>query len=185
MLSGKELFNYNAALFVDDDEAINAEEENALNQESRLEAEEEEARSKAEAERAQAEQMRMMEMVKLEEEENEREDEERRVLAYAEGHETFLLGSIVINKLVFDVRVKEDLEPFLYDQSDDDDEEDGDDECGDGDSDEEADEGEGEEGSDGGENNEEDDGTEQDSSPVEGDGDNRKGTAEIAVALER
>jgi hypothetical protein len=35
VLTGKELFSYNAALFVDDDGAIDASEEDALNQETR------------------------------------------------------------------------------------------------------------------------------------------------------
>lgn len=35
VLSGKELFNYNASLFVDDDAAVDAKEEAKMSQESR------------------------------------------------------------------------------------------------------------------------------------------------------
>jgi hypothetical protein len=61
VLSGKELFNYNSSLFVDDDAAIDAAEENALAIEMKKSEEEEERREKEEAEKAQKEQMRLME----------------------------------------------------------------------------------------------------------------------------
>ena len=61
VLSGKELFNYNSSLFVDDDAAIDAAEENALAIEMKKSEEEEERREKEEAEKAQKEQMRLIE----------------------------------------------------------------------------------------------------------------------------
>jgi hypothetical protein len=58
VLSGKELFNYNSSLFVDDEGAIDAAEEQTFNAESAAQAEAEEAQARADAERAQAEQLR-------------------------------------------------------------------------------------------------------------------------------
>jgi hypothetical protein len=66
VLSGKELFNFNAALFVDDDAALDATEENALNADTKRSEEEAEAIAKAEAERAQEEQLRLLEIHRLE-----------------------------------------------------------------------------------------------------------------------
>ena len=66
VLSGKELFNFNAALFVDDDAAIDATEENALSADTKRSEEEAEAIAKAEAERAQEEQLRLLEIHRLE-----------------------------------------------------------------------------------------------------------------------
>ena len=135
VLSGKELFNFNASLFVDDEAAIDATEENALNAETRQDLALEEAKAAQEAERAQAEQMRLMEAHRLEVEERERRDAERRRLA-AIAAITFMLGNVTINQVVFDDDEKEDLEPFV---GDDDDEEENSDEGGCG-SDEEEDE---------------------------------------------
>jgi hypothetical protein len=112
VLSGKELFNFNAALFVDDNAAIDAVEENRLNAATKLVAEEEEARAVFEAERARAEQRRLEEARRLEEEERDRMLDERRSLAKL-AKDTFLLGSIVINQIVFDSEEYEDLIPFL------------------------------------------------------------------------
>ena len=66
VLSGKELFNFNAALFVDDDAALDATEENALSADTKRSEEEAEAIAKAEAERAQEEQLRLLEIHRLE-----------------------------------------------------------------------------------------------------------------------
>jgi hypothetical protein len=111
VLSGKELFNYNSSLFIDDDAAIDATEEKKLNAETRLLELEEEDRSKREAEKAQEEQRRLAEVQRIEEEECKRKDDERRRLAAIKEF-TFILCGVVINQIVFDVEEKEDLEPL-------------------------------------------------------------------------
>ena len=60
------MFNFNAALFVDDDGALDASEENALSADTKRSEEEAEARAKADAERAQEEQLRLLEIHRLE-----------------------------------------------------------------------------------------------------------------------
>jgi hypothetical protein len=112
VLSGKELFNYNSSLFVDDDAAIDAVEERELGIEKRLQEAAEEAKVRMEAERAQAEQMRLVEIQRIEEEECMRRDDERRAYARAPNRVTFPLGDVIINQVVFDVVEKEDLESF-------------------------------------------------------------------------
>jgi hypothetical protein len=102
VLSGKELFNFNASLFVDDDAAIDATEENALS-----------ARAKEEAAKAQAEQMRLAEAQRLEEEARLFREEQRRIAARDPDRVTFMLGNVIINQVVFDVDEKENLEPFV------------------------------------------------------------------------
>lgn len=112
-MSGKELFNYNSSLFVDDDAAIDASEEIELNAENKRVQEEEDRRAAAEVERAQAEQYRLLEAQRLEEEENKRQDEERKILAAAADRIQFRLGDVFINQIVFDISEKEDLELFV------------------------------------------------------------------------
>lgn len=132
-LSGKELFSFNASLFVDDEHGLDAAEEEKLNAQTRLAAEEEEARQVFEAERARAEQKRLEEERRLEEEERDRQQEVRRQVA-ALKKEVFQLGAVCINAAVFDVEEYEDLIPFLDEDEyelvdvEDDDEEDDDEE---------------------------------------------------------
>ena len=114
VLSGKELFSFNSALFVDDDAAIDRDEEEQLNAQTRLAAEEEEARMVFESERARAEQSRLEEVARIEEEERIRVQEERRRLA-SFAKDVFVLGNIVINQIIFDVEEYEDLIPFAED----------------------------------------------------------------------
>jgi hypothetical protein len=111
ILSGRELFNYNASLFIDDEGAIDASEENALAMQTQIDRKAEEDQEKRDAEMAQAEQLRLQEAHRLEEEARLRREEERRVVA-REARDTFLLGNIVINQIVFDVEEREDLVPF-------------------------------------------------------------------------
>jgi hypothetical protein len=61
-LSGKELFNYNSSLFVDDDGAVDEEEDTHYQNEQRLQAEREEAMARAVAQKAQEEQQRLFEI---------------------------------------------------------------------------------------------------------------------------
>lgn len=111
ILSGRELFNYNAALFVDDEGAMAAEEENALALQTKIDKMEEENREIADAARAQAEQLRLQEAHRLEEEHRHHVEEERRARAKI-GRDTFLLGNITINQVVFEIEEKENLQPF-------------------------------------------------------------------------
>jgi len=111
VLSGKELFSYNSSLFVDDEAAINAQEENELAEESKKSADEESAREKIDQERAQAEQLRLAEIQRIEIEVKLHKYEEKRRLA-ALGQLTFMLGDVIINEAVFDEEDFEDLTPF-------------------------------------------------------------------------
>jgi hypothetical protein len=115
VLSGKELFKYDASLFVDDDAALNESEETEFNAQLKLEEEQSLAQERMEAAKAQAEQERLMEAQRLEDEANAAADEERRERARRPDRVTFLLGNIVINQIVFDVEEKEDLGLFKED----------------------------------------------------------------------
>jgi hypothetical protein len=77
-LSGKELFNYNSSLFIDDDGAVDQEEDTQYQNEQRAQAEREEAMSRAVAEKAQEEQQRLFEIEKLEREHRELDEQRRR-----------------------------------------------------------------------------------------------------------
>lgn len=116
ILSGKELFKYNAALFVDDDAAIDAKEENAMNNETKLRQEEEEKRQKEESERIQIEQERLAEMQLIELRIRKKKDEDRCIAAKASNRITFILGNIIINQVVFEDDEVEDLAPFPEEQ---------------------------------------------------------------------
>jgi hypothetical protein len=53
-----------------------------------------------------------VELQLIEDEATRRDDEERRRLASLPDRETFMLCDVVVTKLVFDVKDREDLEPF-------------------------------------------------------------------------
>lgn len=112
VLTGKELFNYNASLFVDDDAAIDQAEEAEMNAETRVLEKEKEDLERLEQEKAQSEQQRLVEIQRIEHEEMLRRDEERRLMAALPDRATFLLGGVVVNRIVFDVDEKEDLDPL-------------------------------------------------------------------------
>lgn len=112
VLSGKELFNYNASLFVDDDAALDAAEENKMSVETRQLAVEEEKRLQEETERAQLEQQRLAELQQIEFEVRRQKDEERRKRAQDPNRVTFILLNVVINQVVFEEDEVEDLTPF-------------------------------------------------------------------------
>eukprot|EP01041_Mallomonas_annulata_P007339 gene7339-14984_t len=115
VLSGKELFNFNAALFVDDDAAIDASEEKAMNEETSRALAEEERVAVEEAERAQQEQMRLVELERRYIEELQRKHDEKRQAAAAAAStkmNVFSLDGITINEIIFDVEDQEDLELF-------------------------------------------------------------------------
>jgi hypothetical protein len=114
VLSGKELFNYNSELFVDDVGAVTRAEEREMNTSSKLEEKQAEARAIYESEKAQAEQDRLMIVQRLEEAERQEKYAKRRIDSLKEDITIFLLGEIKIRELVFDLDKdeKEDLELF-------------------------------------------------------------------------
>ena len=112
VLSGKELYNYNASLFVDDDGALNESDEQAMNADMIKRKQMEEQKAREEEERIQAEQQRLMEMQQIELECRRRKEEDRRVAAAAPNRATFVLGNVVINQIVFEDDEEEDLVPF-------------------------------------------------------------------------
>lgn len=112
MLSGKELFNYNSSLFVDDDGAIDESEEQAMNADMLKRKEQEEAKAREEAERIQAEQERLAELQRIEFEVRQRKEADRRLYAAAPNHATFVLAGVTINQVVFEDDEEEDLTPF-------------------------------------------------------------------------
>ncbi len=112
VLSGKELFNYNASLFVDDESAFDTSNDKTLNAEMKALQEKEEQQIKEEYERAQAEQMRLFEIQKAEIEARKYKEEDRRQKASAPDRITFVFNGIVINQVVFEEDDDEDLELF-------------------------------------------------------------------------
>jgi hypothetical protein len=111
-LSGKELFSYNASLFIDDDSAFDTTNDNTINAEIKALAEQEEKRIKEETERAQAEQMRLAEAQKLEIEIRQQKQSARAEAARAKDHKSFLFNGLIINQIVFEDDEDEDLELF-------------------------------------------------------------------------
>jgi hypothetical protein len=99
VLSGKELFSYNASLFVDDDGAIDESEEQAMNADMLKRQQMEEQRAREEAERIQAEQQRLMELQQIELEARRYKDDQRRLAAAAPNRATFVMGDVVINQV--------------------------------------------------------------------------------------
>ena len=112
VLSGKELFSYNSSLFVDDDGAIDESEEQAMNADMIKRKEMEDQKAREEEERIQAEQQRLMELQQSELEHRQRKEQDRRLAAAAPNRATFILGSVVINQIVFEDDEEEDLVPF-------------------------------------------------------------------------
>lgn len=136
ILSGKQLFNYNASLFIDDDGAIDATEEKDYNSASMLQQQEDEKRAREELQRAQQEQQRLYEIHKLEVEARIHEENERRRVARQKPVH-FTLDGVRVNELVFvpgedlslfeedeTLVVNEDLFDEDFDMSDDDDDDD-------------------------------------------------------------
>ena len=111
VLSGKELFTFDASLFKDDDAAVNKAQEIELLDGIKLDKEQEEALEAQELMKAQAEQERLAAALKLEREARRLKDEERcRVAALREN--LFELGGVTVNEDVFVEDDKEDLRPF-------------------------------------------------------------------------
>jgi hypothetical protein len=112
VLSGKELFNYDAALFKDDDAGGNIDDDEVIAAETKAREEREAKMRQAEEDRAQKEQDRLMEAARLEAEANKLRLEERKLRAFAPDAPTCELDGIAINMTVFDYEEMEDLLPF-------------------------------------------------------------------------
>jgi hypothetical protein len=111
-LSGKELFNYNSSLFVDDDGAVDEAEEAAMNAEMLRRKQAEELQAAQEAERIQEEQQRLFELQQIEFEARKLKEEQRRANAAAPNRATFVLAGVTVNQVVFEEEDEEDLAPF-------------------------------------------------------------------------
>lgn len=112
VLSGKELFNFNKSLFVDDDSALNVEEEKNIAVEFQQRQKEEDAREAIEMERVQAEQARLAEAQQLEIAARDFFEENRRKKARASDCERVELLGVLVNISVFEEDEEEDLNPF-------------------------------------------------------------------------
>jgi len=112
VLSGKELFSYNASLFVDDESAFDTTNDNTINAEIKALAEAEEKRIQEETSKAQEEQLRLAELQKVEWDVRNQKEQARRLAAVAVDRKTFLFNCIVINQVVFEDDEDEDLELF-------------------------------------------------------------------------
>lgn len=113
VLSGKELFNFNASLFVDDDGALNDEDEKLYNSEFLRREKEEEERAKVEYERVSAEQERLAQLQQAELAALRHKYEEKRLHAAAATRKTIQLLGVIVNSIVFEDRDDdEDLAPF-------------------------------------------------------------------------
>jgi hypothetical protein len=127
VLSGKELFTFDASLFKDDDAAVNKAQEIELLDGIKLDKEQEEALEAQELMKAQAEQERLMAAEKLEKEARRLKDEERcRVAGLRER--LFELGGVIVNEDVFVEDEQEDLRPFEDEDEEEDEDEDEDEE---------------------------------------------------------
>jgi hypothetical protein len=113
-LSGKELFNYNSSLFVDDDGAVDQEEDNHYQSEQRAQAEREEAMARAVADKAQEEQQRLFEIERLEREHRELDEQRRRDEARASTR-FFEVEGVRVKLALFNTTEKEDLTLFAED----------------------------------------------------------------------
>ena len=140
VLSGKELFNYNASLFIDDDAAISATEEKAMNAETQEVHNQEDEKSKYERERAMADQQQLLEIYRLEDEERQRRIQQWKELCEytyrahnnKEGKPfVFPFCNVTVNGYVFAVEEEELLD--LFEDEEEEEEEDTDEEEEDGD----------------------------------------------------
>lgn len=112
VLSGKELFSYNAALFIDDESAFDTTSDRAINDEIKALAQIEEDRIREETNKAQAEQLRLFELQQFEIQARKDREEAKRQRACAPGRKTFVFCGVVVNQAVFEEEEEEDLEFF-------------------------------------------------------------------------
>lgn len=118
ILSGKELFNYNSSLFVDDDGCVDDQDDKLYLAEKALREEREEEASRAAAKKAQKEQDRLLEEHLAEIAHIKRVEKERLTRCSA-SVETIEFDEIVVNEMLFyipkDYDIQEDFTPFEFD----------------------------------------------------------------------
>lgn len=125
VLSGKELFKYDATLFRDDDAAIDKAAEMELSDQRKLSEEQEAVLEKEASEKAQKEQDRLMEVARVEREARRLKDEAR-VHEALKKLRIMLVGGVSVNEVVFEEDEVEDLALFSDDSSSDEEESDDD-----------------------------------------------------------
>lgn len=115
VLSGKELFNFNKDLFVDDDSMVTTDVEDEMESEIQAQKELEEKMAQEEILRAQKLQEQLREAEELEEAYRERRIDEWRIAASKPDKATLLFGDVTVNEIIFvgyDADEVEDLENF-------------------------------------------------------------------------
>lgn len=112
VLSGKELFSYNASLFVDDESAFDTTNDTTLETEMKELQRREEEKIAEETRRAQEEQERLMAAHNLEVESRRYREEARRQAAAAADRVLLTFNGVSINKVVFEDDEDEDLTLF-------------------------------------------------------------------------
>jgi hypothetical protein len=116
-LSGKELFNYNSSLFVDDDGCVDNQDDQLYLAEKELRELREVEAAEAAARKAQAEQDRLLEE-HLAEIAHIKRVEKQRLDKCSKSVETIEFDGIVINEMLFclpdDYDINEDFTPFDY-----------------------------------------------------------------------
>lgn len=112
VLSGKELFTYNASLFVDDESAFDTTNDAALEQEMKELQRREEEKIAEETRRAQEEQERLMAAQTYESEARLYKENARRQAAAAADRILLTFQGVSINKVVFEDDEDEDLTLF-------------------------------------------------------------------------
>jgi hypothetical protein len=116
VLSGKELFSYNASLFVDDESAFDTTNDATLDNEMKELARREEEKQAEETRRAQEEQERLTAAHNLEVEARRYKEDARRQAATAPNRIMITFNDILINQVVFEDDEDEDLTLFADEQ---------------------------------------------------------------------
>lgn len=116
VLSGKELFTYNASLFVDDESAFDTTNDATLDNEMKELARREEEKQAEETRRAQEEQERLTAAHNLEVEARRYKEDARRQAATAPNRIMITFNNILINQVVFEDDGDEDLTLFADEQ---------------------------------------------------------------------
>jgi hypothetical protein len=112
VLSGKELFSYNASLFIDDESAFDTSNDKTMNDEIKALQKLEEEKLSEETARAQAEQMRLFELQQLELQARKEREALKREKALLKNRPVFRFCGVIVNQLVFQEEEDEDLELF-------------------------------------------------------------------------
>lgn len=122
VLSGKELFNYNSSLFVDDDGCVDDQDDKLYQAEKELREQREEEAAREAAKKAQREQDRLLEEHKAEIAHVKRVESER-LARSAKSTVKILVEEILVNEMLFyipdDYDIQEDFTPFEFDNAED------------------------------------------------------------------